>query len=176
MFATAPSFRFVDNTTSFIDHLSPEDEQLLVEIEAVHQSQTCLPRKRCREDTNNNIRVVRLCRSEREVTRVVKLRRRGGKIIQDCDIYIGRACYQGGWQLSQSKWHNPFSIQASGSAQRAVELYEKYLRSKPELLKDIPELAGKVLGCWCKEKGSEWCHGDVLVKLANERIHCLIET
>jgi len=28
----------------------------------------------------------------------------------------------------------------------------------------LPELRGKVLGCWCAPKA---CHGDVLVSLAN---------
>jgi hypothetical protein len=31
---------------------------------------------------------------------------------------------------------------------------------------DIGELTGKVLGCWCAPKA---CHGDVLVKLANQQ-------
>lgn len=30
------------------------------------------------------------------------------------------------------------------------------------------ELNGKVLGCWCKKRGDEPCHGDVIVKLIEE--------
>jgi hypothetical protein len=41
-------------------------------------------------------------------TEVVKLRRSGGQLVQGCDVYIGRAINQGGWNLPCSKWHNPF--------------------------------------------------------------------
>lgn len=33
------------------------------------------------------------------------------------------------------------------------------------LMKSLPELKGKTLGCWCKPYP---CHGDVLVELLNE--------
>lgn len=36
------------------------------------------------------------------------------------------------------------------------------------LLKAIPELEGKVLGCWCKKKPTDVCHGDVLVELVEK--------
>ena len=42
--------------------------------------------------------------------RVVRIGRRGGKVLQDCDIYIGRAVQRGGWNLEASKWANPFKI------------------------------------------------------------------
>jgi len=35
---------------------------------------------------------------------------------------------------------------------------------KPELLEKLPELKGKVLGCWCAPK--EY-HGDILSEWAN---------
>jgi len=98
-------------------------------------------------------------------TRVVKIQRRDGKVIQDCDVYIGRAVARGGWQLPGSKWANPFSIAKYGSAEKVVQLYEEYLVSKPDLMASLPELQGKVLGCWCKPGP---CHGDVLVKMANK--------
>ena len=40
--------------------------------------------------------------------------------------------------------------------------YEQYVRRNPALVHEIPLLAGKTLGCWCKPNP---CHGDVLVKL-----------
>jgi len=46
-------------------------------------------------------------------------------------------------------------------------MYEKWIRLKPELLADIHELDGKVLGCWCDR--DELCHGDVLIKLVEEQ-------
>ena len=49
-----------------------------------------------------------------KLPRVVHLRREKGKVVQDCDIYIGRACNMGGWRLPQSKWSNPYSVKQHG--------------------------------------------------------------
>jgi hypothetical protein len=38
------------------------------------------------------------------------------------------------------------------------------LGNHPDLLARLPELRGKVLGCWCHP---EQCHGDTLAELAN---------
>lgn len=95
---------------------------------------------------------------------VVKIRRSQGKIIQDCDIYIGRRINMGGWNLPDSKWRNPFSVKEYGR-EKALIKYEKYLH-KSGLINDIEELRGKVLGCWCHP---EPCHGHILVRLLNER-------
>ena len=97
------------------------------------------------------------------MTTVVHLKRTGGQVVQDCDLYIGRACNMGGWRLKQSKWHNPFSVKQYGR-DGALEKYEKYIRES-ELMNDLHELRGKRLGCWCKP---EKCHGDILVKLLKE--------
>lgn len=72
-------------------------------------------------------------------TVVVHLKRKGGIIIQDCDIYIGRACNMGGWDLPQSKWHNPFTSKQYGD--NAIILYEEYIRTSP-VINDIEELRG----------------------------------
>lgn len=71
------------------------------------------------------------------------------------DIYIGR----------NSKWGNPFIIGKDGSREEVIEKYKNYILNKPELLKDLPELKDKVLGCFCKPKA---CHGDILVQLVEE--------
>lgn len=94
--------------------------------------------------------------------RVVHLRRRKGLVIQNCDVYIGRALNMGGWRLKKSKWANPFSIKEVGSAEEAVRRYREYILSSPSLLNDLGELEGKTLGCWCTPNP---CHGDVLVAL-----------
>ena len=94
-------------------------------------------------NTNGKTRVVH-CRKERY------------------DVYIGRP----------SKWGNPFShIQYAnaqfrvGSRDEAISKFREWLLTQGELLKDIKELKGKTLGCWCKPKA---CHGDVLAELAND--------
>ena len=77
------------------------------------------------------------------------------------DVYIGRG----------SVWGNPYSHKEGtlaeevvGSRAEAVRKYEEYLLSNDELMSRLPELKGKILGCWCKPKS---CHGDILLKYAN---------
>lgn len=78
------------------------------------------------------------------------------------DVYIGRG----------SIWGNPFSHRQGtaarfvvGSRKEAIDSYEAYLLDNDELMARLVELKGKVLGCWCSPLT---CHGDVLVKYANE--------
>lgn len=78
------------------------------------------------------------------------------------DVYIGR----------KSIWGNPYSHLASklsvmrtATREEAIEKYEIYIRSKPDLLAQLHTLEGKTLGCFCKPKP---CHGDVLMKLLKE--------
>ena len=77
------------------------------------------------------------------------------------DIYIGRP----------SKWGNIFSSKPStiakfrvSSKDEAIDKYEDWIQTQPELLLDLRELKGKILGCWCKPG---LCHGDVLAHLAD---------
>ena len=70
------------------------------------------------------------------------------------DVYIGRP----------SKWGNPFVIGKDGTRAQVIKKYEQWIQTQPALLAALPELKGKVLGCWCSPNA---CHGDVLVKLAN---------
>jgi len=79
------------------------------------------------------------------------------------DVYIGRP----------SKWGNPFSYKTGTLAkfkvsnkEESISEYEKWILKQPDLLKDLHELEGKTLGCWCRPLS---CHGDVLIKLVNER-------
>ncbi len=71
------------------------------------------------------------------------------------DVYIGRP----------SKWGNPFSIGKDGDREQVIVKYEQWILGEPELLKDLPELKGKTLGCWCSPNR---CHGEILMRLANE--------
>jgi hypothetical protein len=72
------------------------------------------------------------------------------------DVYIGRG----------GKWGNPFIIGKDGSREDVIRKYLEWVVNQPALLVALPELKGKVLGCYCKPAA---CHGDVLVKLV-ERI------
>lgn len=89
---------------------------------------------------------------------------------ENCDVYIGR------WnqRFDRSPWANPFYIGTDGKPDEVLAKYEAHVRSKPELMARLPELAGKRLGCWCKEPGALFqppCHGDVLLKLLEEVGH-----
>ena len=60
-----------------------------------------------------------------------------------------------------SLWCNPFQVGRDGTLEQVIERYREYLTSRPDLLKRLPELQGKILGCWCHPKP---CHGDVLIQ------------
>lgn len=66
-------------------------------------------------------------------------------------------------QVSHQHWHNPYPVKQY--QEQAIPLFEQYIRSSL-LMNEIEELRGKRLGCWCSPKP---CHGDVLVKILNER-------
>jgi len=96
------------------------------------------------------------------MTTVVHLKRKGGVVVQDCDVYIGRRMTMGGWNLPQSKWANPFTIGHDGDRATVLTKYRAHVLSRPDLIAALPELAGKRLGCWC---APEPCHGNVLIEL-----------
>lgn len=59
-----------------------------------------------------------------------------------------------------SEWGNPFVLGKDGNRDTVCNNYSVYLGMKPSLLRKLPELKGKVLGCWCYP---ERCHGDELI-------------
>jgi hypothetical protein len=68
-----------------------------------------------------------------------------------------------------TEWGNPFEIPADGEREEVVTKFARYyLPHKTGLLKKIPELRGKVLGCWCHP---EECHGHVIAEMANGEEH-----
>jgi len=93
------------------------------------------------------------------MTKVVNLRK------EKYDVYIGRG----------SKWGNPFKIGRDGNREEVIEKYKQYILNKKELLEDLDELRGKVLGCYCVEKPIDYvrenkrCHGEILVELLGEK-------
>lgn len=90
------------------------------------------------------------------------------------NVYIGRAgiVFVDGVRFpkSASIFANPFKIGKLTRDEVLIE-YERYIRQK--LLEDahyaeeLLKLRGKHLGCWCKP---EPCHGDILIKILNERL------
>ena len=85
---------------------------------------------------------------EKILPTVVRIRRSGGVIVQDCDVYIGRRMTMGGWSLEGSKFSNPFTVKEYGRDECLLK-YEEYIRKRPDLMAALPELNGKRLGCFC---------------------------
>lgn len=77
------------------------------------------------------------------------------------DVYIGRPAPRHG--LAGSIWANPFRIGPDGTREQVIAKYREWVVRQPHLMRRLPELRGKILGCWCRPHA---CHGDVLVELA----------
>lgn len=73
------------------------------------------------------------------------------------DVYIGRP----------SIWGNPMRLYSEADRTEVLVRYEAWLMTQPHLLARIPELRGKILGCWCAPRP---CHGDVLARLADSGV------
>ncbi len=69
------------------------------------------------------------------------------------DVYVGRP----------SKWGNPFRSGRDGTREQVIARYEEWLDRQPDLLADLPSLAGLTLACWCSPLA---CHADVLARRA----------
>lgn len=85
------------------------------------------------------------------MTRVVHFRK------ESSDVYIGRSSIFG----------NPFTVAEHGrrEAMRLFRLYFwKRIGQDEEFRKAVEGLRGKTLACWCKDKPSTECHGDVYVE------------
>lgn len=78
-------------------------------------------------------------------------------------IYIGRR--NRSWEREGSIWANPYKVGDDGSLDEVLNLYRSHVLTNRELLFEIPNLRGHILGCWCKPKG---CHGDVLAEIYTE--------
>lgn len=78
-------------------------------------------------------------------TRVVNMKH------EECDVRIDR----------QSRWGNPFLIGKDGTRSEVIEKYRTYLLTRVDLLRDLEDMSGLYLGCWCKPLA---CHGDIIVE------------
>ena len=79
-------------------------------------------------------------------------------------IYIGRGSMQLG--ITRSRWCNPFPVGREELRELAIQHFKHYLNSSKGLLPDVARLAGHPFFCHCK--ADQACHGDVLIKLAEE--------
>lgn len=102
------------------------------------------------------------------MTTLVKIQRKNGKIIQDCDVYIGRDFNMGGWNLKNEGFENPYPVKIYGRDE-CLRLYRNWLDQKindePGFKDKLLSLKGKRLGCWCKP--GEACHGQIIIEKIN---------
>jgi len=66
-----------------------------------------------------------------------------------------------------SEWGNPFVITKTRNRWQVIEDYRNWLSKQTNLLKKIPTLSGKRLGCHCKPLA---CHGDIIVETFNRLV------
>ena len=103
----------------------------------------------------------------------IHLQKSGYKDLEDwlkCPnhVYIGRemSFYVKG--AKGSKWANPYPVKKYGF--KCLDLYRELILNNKELLDQINELQGKVLGCWCIEPDNNKCHGTILKEILEERM------
>lgn len=90
------------------------------------------------------------------VNEPIRVYNKGAEPVPADAVYIGRP----------SKFGNPFVLGPHGSREEVIDKFAEFLHMTPELLKAVKtELRGRSLVCWCAPKA---CHGDVLLRVANE--------
>lgn len=110
----------------------------------------------------------------------VRGRKRADLLADPNFVYVGRWVQWTEW--TASPFGNPFTVKLVGSA--ALKMFEDCLRDAlspnrgpwvrrdfAEMARRLPELNGKVCGCWCgdwePDQPEIGCHAVVLAKLAN---------
>lgn len=92
-------------------------------------------------------------------------------------IYVGRPTKWGNpfdWREYRESWpfDSPSPMPHSDEIDRdtwcknqATQEFKDAIE-RGEIVLPLHELRGKTLACWCA--GTQWCHGDVLLELAND--------
>ena len=152
--------RVSDATRKILDFLANKVDQLAVSINTIQYNLTKIAEsvqglqetdsKNSDQVNHSDINIVNL----RNVDDIEEWMGREG------NVYIGRA----NDKCEASKWANRHKLKDHNyDREKVVELFRADIMSNDELLKSIPELRGKVLGCWCSPG---LCHAEVLHELA----------
>lgn len=97
------------------------------------------------------------------MTRVVNIHQ------ESYDLLIDRSTI---WGNPYSHKENTKAIYKTKTRKESIEKYKEYILNNEELLKRLPELKGKILGCHCKPLD---CHGDILVDLLEPSVKVDLE-
>ena len=76
-------------------------------------------------------------------------------------VYIGRRSLRRPDLGPTSPWWNPFRVYSELDRVPACEAFARHLARTPDLLARLPELHGRVLGCWCHPRR---CHGGEILR------------
>ena len=79
-------------------------------------------------------------------------------------VYVGRDMSYYVKGATENKWEKPFSKPQITNTEESLYIYERHIK-ETNLINEIDELKGKVLGCWCLPCNK--CHIDVLIKILN---------
>lgn len=88
------------------------------------------------------------------------------------DVYIGRPGHFGNPFTHKPLSDTKAEFQTATVAE-AIARYAEWVRTQPAVLARLPELRGKILGCWCTPRtltASDRpyvCHGQVLAAMAD---------
>lgn len=92
----------------------------------------------------------------------------------NCDVYIGADRSARDERLRSTRWTLPPGVGLVGApSERALAEYEAEVRQTPALMRALPALSGKRLGCSCaytRPGGKHECHGQVLIRLWREAV------
>lgn len=92
--------------------------------------------------------------------------------IADHPHLIAWAIEQGRYvDVTDGSWANPYPFGPNGSRCDSLDEYTDRLWSTAEMTAELPNLAGKVLGCDCTLEGAV-CHADILVRAVDDRETC----
>ncbi len=69
-------------------------------------------------------------------------------------VYVGRP----------GKWGNPFPRGKGRTREQAIAEHAEWIKTQPQLMRDLYQLKGKDLVCWCYP---EPCHAETLMRMAN---------
>ena len=86
--------------------------------------------------------------------------------IRSGGVYVGHKVNNEKLTHEGSKWGNPHPLKVHKSRSKVVEMFRETIMENEEVMKDIGELKGKKLGCWCSPHR---CHAEVLHELAGNR-------
>jgi len=95
----------------------------------------------------------------------IKMKMKGGEVVNPYDVYVGRRLTMGGWKLKDSEFKNPFTVKQYG-LDECLRLYKEYLNNNKQLLINLKTLEGKRIGCFCELKDK--CHIDILIEKGEE--------